>query len=751
MRKFFKKVFTIVNLLILLILVILTTITAILISQKDNKQETRSRAAVNIPPIITSKDRKWGVGGDRYRAGLLGAGSYYGWGRDTGAETAGFETFLMVGKIDDEGSRACSNWSRYNSDWVCHLQYDASGLPGNPVLTSFSVIDDLILNQGQKGKIWSVGNEPDWYPYTSPEDYAKWYHAFYTEIKKWDPTAKVMIGGLHSPNSHQIVDYLKGFDDHRSGWDSFTYGWIDKFNYEYQTQFGTLAPIDIYNIHDYPDDDMRAGFDPNNIESLKTALNQAVDRINYFREYMNYIGEQDKPLWITEFGLLMTTAVSEQDPAYNYQYQNYFDYFLKPLLDKIRIDKTLKVQRVFPFWTTKNDNWGNFRLAMNTMQERKRVGEIGYVTPASTDDMNYISPLYKNYISAHQDKTAPAMLLDHTDFSNGLVYFNMLDSDSLIHGFEWGYSNSIDSAPSLWYRKYIINNNTSLNYKSDPAYTFGNNFLFIRAFDAAGNISAPITVNIPLPPPPTATPKFYNDVPWNHWAEVPIDALYPTAIISPCAGISPPQSQPAFCPDNTVTRAQIAVYLLKSKYGPSYTPPPASGIKFNDIAKDYWAASWIEDLSNKGITAGCDEHNYCPENLVTRDTIPILFLRTFYGSAYQPNRHNTSPFNDVPLTYWSADWILQFNDFEIISGCKANMYCPLDNLTRAQLAVMLSKFNTLPSLTPTLSPAPPSVTPTLTPLPTPTTQVIPSNTPLPPSPKPTSKRNRPSPTPTGSF
>jgi hypothetical protein len=39
---------------------------------------------------------------------------------------------------------------------------------------------------------------------------------------------------------------------------------------------------------------------------------------------------------------------------------------------------------------------------------------------------------------------------------------------------------------------------------------------------------------------------------------------------------------PLYCPDNPVTRAQIAIFILKAVHGTSYVPPKCSGM-FNDV------------------------------------------------------------------------------------------------------------------------------------------------------------------------
>jgi hypothetical protein len=87
-----------------------------------------------------------------------------------------------------------------------------------------------------------------------------------------------------------------------------------------------------------------------------------------------------------------------------------------------------------------------------------------------------------------------------------------------------------------------------------------------------------------------------------------------------------------YCPDQPVTRAQMAVFLLKTSQGSSYTPPPATGI-FGDVAVGSFAADFIEDLYARGITGGCQASPllYCPGNTVLRQQMATFLSRTFLG------------------------------------------------------------------------------------------------------------------------
>lgn len=61
---------------------------------------------------------------------------------------------------------------------------------------------------------------------------------------------------------------------------------------------------------------------------------------------------------------------------------------------------------------------------------------------------------------------------------------------------------------------------------------------------------------------------------------------------------------PTYCPNDFVNRGQMAVFLLKTKYGSTYAPPPATGTMFSDVPITHQFAAWIEQLAKDGITAG---------------------------------------------------------------------------------------------------------------------------------------------------
>ena len=145
-----------------------------------------------------------------------------------------------------------------------------------------------------------------------------------------------------------------------------------------------------------------------------------------------------------------------------------------------------------------------------------------------------------------------------------------------------------------------------------------------------------------------------------------------------------------YCPANSVTRAQMAVFLLKSKNGLCYVPPSCTGT-FPDVPCPSLFADWIEALAAAGITGGCGGGNYCPNSAVTRQQMSAFLLKAEHGSTYVPPAC-TGIFLDVACPSLFADWIEQLAAENITGGCGSGNYCPLNPVRRDQMAAFL--FNT---------------------------------------------------------
>ena len=130
--------------------------------------------------------------------------------------------------------------------------------------------------------------------------------------------------------------------------------------------------------------------------------------------------------------------------------------------------------------------------------------------------------------------------------------------------------------------------------------------------------------------PPLCTPGVFADVPCPSLFADWIEELAAETITAGCGGDD-------FCPDDAVTRQQMAVFLLKALIGSGYTPPACTGI-FGDVACPSQFADWVETLYNRGITAGCSTSPllYCPAAPNVREQMAVFLTKTFSLLLYAP-------------------------------------------------------------------------------------------------------------------
>ena len=201
--------------------------------------------------------------------------------------------------------------------------------------------------------------------------------------------------------------------------------------------------------------------------------------------------------------------------------------------------------------------------------------------------------------------------------------------------------------------------------------------------EATVNGSVTVTADVVTP---------FADVPAGYWALDHVQSIWAAGITSGC--LSSPLS---YCPETDISRAEMAVYIERGIHGSTYVPPVVP-LTFGDTAGAY--QYWIEALKADGITGGCGGVNYCPSASITRAQMAIFLLRAKHGSSYVPPAPTGTVWLDVSVTYWAAGWAEQLGIEGISVGCNGGKFCPDDPVTRSEMAVLVQRTFSLPLPTP---------------------------------------------------
>jgi len=164
--------------------------------------------------------------------------------------------------------------------------------------------------QANIGGLWLVGNEPE-AKYNqgnrTPLEYAQIYHDVYELIKSADPSAWVAIGGVVEPTPLRLQ-------------------WLEQTLAAYEDLYGDPMPVDVWNIHVQIlqekagewGAEIPAGIDATTGELFNFSVqggyydnaNPALFRqlVTQFRQWMKAQGLQNKPLIISEYGVLLPST-----------------------------------------------------------------------------------------------------------------------------------------------------------------------------------------------------------------------------------------------------------------------------------------------------------------------------------------------------------------------------------------------------------------------------------------------------------
>ncbi len=111
----------------------------------------------------------------------------------------------------------------------------------------------------------------------------------------------------------------------------------------------------------------------------------------------------------------------------------------------------------------------------------------------------------------------------------------------------------------------------------------------------------------------------FTDVSSDHWAINHIKSLYCMEITNGCS-----TNPLMYCPDKIVSRKALSIFFIRAL---EETPSPAPfNAYFDDIANDGFAP-YINRLWELSITSGCGQRMFCPDIPVTRAQIAVLLIR----------------------------------------------------------------------------------------------------------------------------
>jgi hypothetical protein len=155
---------------------------------------------------------------------------------------------------------------------------------------------------------------------------------------------------------------------------------------------------------------------------------------------------------------------------------------------------------------------------------------------------------------------------------------------------------------------------------------------------------------------------FEADIEWLYWS-----------------GITKGCSPTLYCPNATVTREQMAIFLDRA------LDLPTTGTDYFSDDTGHTGEASINRLRAAGITSGCTLGHYCPTAPVSRAEMASFVARAFSLAA-----STSDYFTDDDGTTHETN-INRVAAAGITKGCTTTTYCPSADVTRGQMAAFLRR------------------------------------------------------------
>jgi len=237
------------------------------------------------------------------------------------------------------------------------------------------------------------------------------------------------------------------------------------------------------------------------------------------------------------------------------------------------------------------------------------------------DATNLANELYNTSQNGQQSPGPPVKFVAPT-IANGKVYVNTA-SQLAVYGLLWPFadvpnSNAFFQFINLLYQKGITGGCAvdPLQYCPNSTTTRGEMAVFIiTAMFGANNFAY-------------STTPYFSDVPPGNAFFRFIQKLRDLGITGGCGGDD-------YCPNDPVTRGEMAVLVMAARYGSIPLTYPSTPY-FTDVPPSSSYFPFVQKMAQLGITGGCAVGLYCPDDPLTRGQMAVFIVTGLLGQLLPP-------------------------------------------------------------------------------------------------------------------
>ena len=182
----------------------------------------------------------------------------------------------------------------------------------------------------------------------------------------------------------------------------------------------------------------------------------------------------------------------------------------------------------------------------------------------------------------------------------------------------------------------------------------------------------------------TEPPRRYDDVSYDSW--------YAGAVDYVSWGLMEGDGE-KFFPERILTRAELAMIIVRFAHINlrefTYEKSP-----FEDVRVDSWygkAVSWVKE---NGLMIGTSSATFKPNDIVTREQLCVTLARLAEYRGNTNSEGSATNFTDSnEISVWAVDGVNYMITRGIFKGTPENKILPQKGITRAETAMVLSRFS----------------------------------------------------------
>lgn len=144
-----------------------------------------------------------------------------------------------------------------------------------------------------------------------------------------------------------------------------------------------------------------------------------------------------------------------------------------------------------------------------------------------------------------------------------------------------------------------------------------------------------------------------------------------------------------FAPNDNTTRGMIVTVLHRIE-----NEPDAEKSGFTDVAEGKYYFDAVNWAASQGVVAGYGNNLFGPEDQITREQMVAVLYRYAAKKGYDVTaRANLSVFTDADqISAYAREAMSWANAMGLVVGTSETTLSPTDYVTRAQIAMILTRF-----------------------------------------------------------